>query len=102
MPRNFTMIFYGPKGRSWALVAPGGVPRRGQPTSARQEAQACPGGLCPPRGTPQVLLWPIGCFLVHKKSIKSFAAFGLRLILIFYEVINKQKQQLALGTGSIG
>ena len=24
MARNFTMIFYGPKGSRWALVAPGG------------------------------------------------------------------------------
>ena len=40
MPCNFMMIFYGPKGRSWALVAPGGVPRRRQPTRAPQEAQA--------------------------------------------------------------
>ena len=29
MPHNFTMIFYGPKGRSWALVAPGGCPKGG-------------------------------------------------------------------------
>ena len=29
MPRNFTMIFYVPKGRSWALVAPGGSPEEG-------------------------------------------------------------------------
>ena len=29
--------------------------------------------------------------MVQKKSPKSFAAFGLRLVLIFYEVKNKQK-----------
>ena len=28
MPRNSTMIFYGPEGRQWALVAPGGSPER--------------------------------------------------------------------------
>ena len=55
MPRNFTEIFYGPEGPSWALVAPGGVPRRGEPTRARQEAQARPGGLCPPRVPPDRL-----------------------------------------------
>ena len=49
MPQNFTTIFYGPKGRSWALVAPGGVPRRGKPAKACQEAQARPGELRPPR-----------------------------------------------------
>ena len=31
-----------------------------------------------------------------KKSPKSFVAIGLRLVLIFCEVKNKQKQQLAL------
>ena len=30
----------------------GGAPRGAQPTRARQEAQACPGGLCPPRVPP--------------------------------------------------
>ena len=52
MPQNSTMIFYGPEGRQWALVAPGGAPRGAQPTRARQEAQARPGGLCPPRVPP--------------------------------------------------
>ena len=52
MPRNFMMIFYGTEGRSWALVAPGGVPRRGQPTRARQEAQA-PWWLVPTSGAPR-------------------------------------------------
>ena len=37
-----------------------------------------------------------------KKSTKSFTAFGLRLILITCNVKNMQKQQLALGTMSIG
>ena len=49
MPRNFTEIFYGPEGWQWALFAPGAAPRGAQPTGARQEAQARPGGLCPPR-----------------------------------------------------
>ena len=29
MPQNFTEIFYGPEGTQRAMVAPGGVPRRG-------------------------------------------------------------------------
>ena len=29
MPRQFTMIFYGPEGTQWALVAPGGSPEEG-------------------------------------------------------------------------
>ena len=53
MPRNSRMIFYGPEERQWALVAPGGAPRGAQPTRARQEAQARPGALCPPR-VPQI------------------------------------------------
>ena len=56
-----------------------------------------PWWVVPPRGTPQVLLWPILSVLVHKKSPKSFAVFGLRLILISCDVKNKQKT--ATGTG---
>ena len=69
----------------------GRPPRWAQPTWACQGALVRPGGLCPPRGTPQVLLWPIGSLSVHKKSTKSFVVFGLRLILIFCDVKNKQK-----------
>ena len=52
MPRNSTIIFMvqmedvGP----WLHLR--GVPRRGQPTRACQEAQALPGGLCLPRVPP--------------------------------------------------
>ena len=74
-----------------------GAPRGAQPTRARLGAQPRPGGLCSPWGTFLVLLWPNRCLLVQKKSPKSFAAFGLRLVLIFCEVKNKQKT--ATGTG---
>ena len=50
-----------------------------------------------PLEPPLVLLLPNRCVLVHKNSPKSFAVFGLRLVLIFYEVKNKQKT--ATGTG---
>ena len=53
--------------------------------------------LCPSGHPPQVLLWPIGSLLAHKKSTKGFAVFGLCLILIFCDVKNKQKT--ATGTG---
>ena len=56
----------------------------------------------PPRGTPLVLFRPKLFLLVQKNSPESFAAFGLRLVLIFCKVKNKQKQQLALGIMSIG
>ena len=75
----------------------GRPPRWAQPTRARLGPQARPGGLCPPRGTPQVLLWAILSVLVHKKSPKRFVVFGLRLILISCDVKNKQKT--ATGTG---
>ena len=55
-----------------------------------------PWWVVPPSGHPQVLLWPIRSLLVHKNSTKSFTVFGLRLILIFWEVKNMQK---TTGTG---
>ena len=64
----------------------GRPPRWEQLTRACLGPQARPGGLCSPRIPPQVLSWPIVCLLVQKKSPKSFAAFGLRLIRIFGEV----------------
>ena len=57
MQRKFTEIFFGSEGTRWALAAPGGAPRRAQPTRARQEAQARPSGLCPPRVPPASLLY---------------------------------------------
>ena len=52
---------------------------------------------CAHLGASPLVLWPTGCLLVQKRSPKSFAAFGLRLILIFREVKNKEKT--ATGTG---
>ena len=52
MPRNFRKNFDGPEGTQQALDAPGGAPRGAQPTRARQEVQARPGELCPPRVPP--------------------------------------------------
>ena len=49
-----------------------GVPRGVQPTRARLGPHARPGGLCSPRGTPLVLLWPILCLLIQKKISKHF------------------------------
>ena len=71
----------------------GGHPRWAQPTRARLVLHS---------------EHPSGASLAHwissgpKKSTKSFTAFGLRLILITCNVKNMQKQQLALGTMSIG
>ena len=63
---------------------------------------SAPWWVVPPSGHPQVLLWPNGCLLAHKKSSWSFVAFELRLILISCDIKNMEKQQLALGTMSIG
>ena len=50
-----------------------------------------PWWVVPHSGHPQVQFRPIGFLLVQKKSPKSYAVFGLRLILISYDVKNKQK-----------
>ena len=93
-PQNFLWIFYGPEDHQWARAAPG-VPRGGHNPPGRvwgpRRAQVVVPTLVawwvvPPSGHPQVQLWPIGGLLVHKKSTKSFAVFGLRLILISCDV----------------
>ena len=53
MQRNFTEIFLDQKTPNGPRLRLGGAPRGAQPTRARQEAQARPGGLCPPRVPPQ-------------------------------------------------
>ena len=59
-----------------------------------------PWWVVPPSGYPQAQPGPIVFLLAHKKSSWSFVAFGLRLILISYDVKNMVKT--ALGTMSIG
>ena len=51
--------FFGPEDIQWAEEAPGGAPRGAQPTRAPLEAQARPGGLCPPRVPPERPLYSI-------------------------------------------
>ena len=46
--RNFMEIFMDQKTHNGPRHRLGGAPRGAQPTRARQEAQARPGGLCPP------------------------------------------------------
>ena len=58
MPCNFTMIFYGPKGRSWALVAPGGAPRGNNPPGrAKRPRRALVG--CAHLGSPSDRLFAL-------------------------------------------
>ena len=64
MPRNFTEIFYGPEGRSWALVAPGGSPEEG---TAHQGAPGGPG--IPWWGVPTSVVSPTASFLYKYPNI---------------------------------
>ena len=66
MPCQFMMIFYGLEGTQWALATPGGALRRAQLTRARQEAQARPGGLCPPWVPPGPPLCSINTIVFQK------------------------------------
>ena len=52
-----------------------GVTRWGQPTWARLEGVARPGGLCPPRCPPQVHPGSRNSLLLYKKSSQSFIPF---------------------------
>jgi len=95
-PESPPLIFSRLKVNLYQKMGTGGGPRRAQPTRAS-------------RRPPGVPWWVVvstahlsGTSLAHwvssgpKKSPKSFVAIGLRLVLIFCEVKNKQKQQLAL------
>ena len=55
MQRNFTEIFWDQKTSNGPKKHLGATPRGAQPTRARLEAQARPGGLCPPRVPPDRL-----------------------------------------------
>ena len=57
-----------------------GATRWGQPTWACQEG-AHPGGLCPPRCPPSVVLGSRNSLLLYKKSFKSFIPFWELLFL---------------------
>ena len=74
-----------------------GAPEVGTSHHGAPRPPGAPWWVSPPRGTPQVQLRPIGFFLVQKKSPKSYAVFGLHLILISCDV--KKKQTTAIGTG---
>ena len=68
-----------------------GTPHLGAPGGP-----GAPWWVVPPSGHPQVQLRPIGFLLVQKKTPKSYAVFGLRLILIPCDV--KNMQRTATGT----
>ena len=68
----------------------GRPPRWAQPTWGHLGPQARPDGLCSHRSTPRCFSVPLDVFW-SKKSPKSFAAFGLRLVLISCDAKNMQK-----------
>ena len=46
---------------------------------------------------------PLDCFRSKNNSPEGFIPFGLRLIFLFFETLKQgKKQELALGSGSIG
>ena len=53
MQRNFTMIFYGPKGRSWALVEPRGSPEEGTTHQGAPGGPGTPWWVVPTSGAPR-------------------------------------------------
>ena len=53
MPRNSTMIFYGPDGRCWALVAPGGSPEEGPTHQGTPGDPGAPWWVVPTSGAPR-------------------------------------------------
>ena len=55
MARNFTMIFYGPKGSRWALVAPGGSPEEGTTHHGMPGGPSAPWWVVPTLGTPRTV-----------------------------------------------
>ena len=60
MPCQFTMIFYGPEGRSWALVALGGSPGEGTTHQGAPGRPGAPGWVVP------TLVASCTAFLLHK------------------------------------
>ena len=53
MPRNSTMIFYGPDGICWALVAPRGSPEEGTTHKGAPGGPDAPWWVVPTPGSPQ-------------------------------------------------
>ena len=60
MARNFTMIFYGPEERQWALVAPGGCPEGGTTHEGAPGGPGAPWWVVPTSGDPRT------AFLLYK------------------------------------
>ena len=66
MPRNFKMVFYGPNGRSWALVAPRGSPDEGTSHQGAPGGPGAPWWVVPNSGAPEVTLCSINTPIFQK------------------------------------
>ena len=53
MPRNSTMNFYGPEGKKWDLVAPGGSPEGGTTHQGAPGGPGAPWWVVPTSGAPR-------------------------------------------------
>ena len=53
MPRNYFVIFYGPEGRQWALVAPGKCPEGGTIHQGAPGGPGAPWWVVPTSGAPR-------------------------------------------------
>ena len=71
------------------------------PYGVATRAQGAPPASCPPRASSRVDSSSQKSHIFQKKSPSVFIPFGLRLIWVFSETKTCNKQELALGTGSI-
>ena len=78
---SFSLIFSGKIGFYSVGFRVCGATRWGQPTWARQERGALPGGLCPPRCPSPVDLGSRNSYLLHKNSSQCFVPFRELLFL---------------------
>ena len=67
MQRNLTMIFYGPKERSWALVAPGGSPEEGTTHQGAPGVPGAPWWVAPTSGAP----WTASLLYKYPKNTRT-------------------------------
>ena len=82
---------FGPEDIQWAKKAPAGW------LEGRNTHQGVPRCVVPPSGHPSGTSLAYWMSSGPKKPLKSSAAFGLRLVLIFCEVKNKQKTAICTG-----
>src|SRR3990170_334200 len=78
---SFSLIFSGKIGFYSVGFRVCGATRWGQPTWARLEGVARPGGLCPPRCPPPMVLGSSVFLLLYKNSSQSFVQFRELLFL---------------------